>query len=152
MERFNFNLATLLRYRGTLEQASLREFTRELRRLGEHEKSLSVLVCEQKRLSEEMDGLRASGDKRLELSLYTTYMADLKAFIREKEAQMAGCRKELERKRKALVEAMKDRKALDVMKERSLEEHRVAMTRLEQKALDDIAGARTYRGGQKDEN
>ncbi len=152
MKKFNFSLATLHRYRGTLEEVSMREFAVELKRLSDGEKSLRCLCDEKKRLSEEMESIKEKSERRLELSLYTTYMTDLKAFIKEKEAQVEECRKEVEKKRRALIEVMKERKVLDVMKERSLEEHRAENTRLEQKVLDDVAGARFYMGGGKNES
>ncbi len=152
MKKFSFSLSALHRYRGTLEEVSMREFAAELKRLQDGEKSLRSLFEEHRRLTEEMDAIKEKSDRRLELTLYTTYMTDLKAFIKEKEAQVEECRKAAEKKRRALIEVMKEKKVLDVMKERSHEEHMAENRRLEQKILDDVAGAMFYMGGGKNEN
>jgi len=151
MKKFNFSLATLHRYRGTMEELSMKEFSVELKRFNERERSVFRLRAERKRVTEEMERIRESGERRRELALYETYMTDLREVIREKEALLEESRRALEIRRGALLEVMKDRKVLDVMKERLLGEHRAGSLKNEQKSLDDMAGARSFFGGRKDE-
>ncbi len=151
MRRFEFRLRGLHGYRKTLEEAAMREYARALGRLEEQERGLRRLMEERERLAVEMEELKARGEKRLELELYTNYMIDLGAFIRERRAKVEEQRKELEIRRAALMEARKDRKVLDVMREQALEEYRADNRRLEQKAMDEMASARFYRGGEDDE-
>ncbi len=152
MKKFNFSLDALQRYRGSMEEISMREFADELKRFNYNQNSVLRLREERQRIAEEVESIKKSDNRRLELSLYTTYISDLREFIKEKEALLDECRKELEIKRRALMEVMKDRKVLDVMRERQFEEHRAESLRKEQKTLDDMAGSRFYLGGADDEN
>ncbi|MFQ5479832.1 MAG: flagellar export protein FliJ [Thermodesulfobacteriota bacterium] len=151
MKKFSFNLAPLHRYRSSIEEATMREFSSELKRFNDEQNGVLRLREERARLAAEIDNLKQSGDKKLELALYATYIADLKEFIQEKETLLEACKKELEIKRAALIEVMKDRKVLDVMREKSHEKHNLESKRARQKIQDDIAGRRFFFGGDKDE-
>ncbi len=104
-----------------------------------------------KRLTLEIDLIRESYDKRHELALYETYMADLKELIILRDEELKALKKDLELKRLALVESMKERKVLDVMREKLLEEHTAKSLKTEQKTMDDIASTMFSFGGEKDE-
>ncbi|MFQ5427398.1 MAG: flagellar export protein FliJ [Thermodesulfobacteriota bacterium] len=151
MKKFKFNLDSLHRYRSSIEEVSMKEFSSELRSFHEKRQGVLRLREERERLATEIDHIKESGDSRLELALYATYIADLKEYIKEKEALLEACKKELEIKRLALIEVMKERKVLDVMKDKSFEEFNRQSKRIEQKILDDIGGARFFFGGDKDE-
>ncbi len=151
MKKFRFNLDSLHKYRGSLEEMSMREFSLGLKRFRDGQSGVLRLREERRRLSNEIDRIRESNDKRLELALYTTYITDLKELIKEKEAELKTLKKELDNKRLALIEVMKDRKVLDVMKEKSLAKHTLQSMRAEQKIMDDIAGTMFSFGGRKDE-
>jgi len=151
MKKFHFNLEALHKYRGSLEDISMREFSEGLKRFRESENGVLRLREERGRLSREMDRIKVSGDTRLELALYDTYIRDLKEHIEVKKAELKALKKELECKRLALIEVIKDRKVLDVMKEKSLRAHNLQSTRAEQKVLDDIAGTFFSIGGGNNE-
>jgi len=151
MKKFRFSLDSLHKYRESLEDISMREFSTGLKAFMDKESAVLNLREERRRLSEEIDQLRESGDKRLELALYVTYIKDLKELVTEREGELKTLKKELEERRKALILVMKDRKVLDAMKEKSLEKHRADSTRMEQKVMDDIAGTMFVFGGKKNE-
>ncbi len=151
MKKFSFNLDSLHRYRESLEDISMREFSAGLKAYMDKEAALISLREERRRLSEEIDKLRESGDKRLELALYVTYIKDLKELVTEMEEELKTLKRELEERRMDLIRVMKDRKVLDAMKEKSLEKYRADSTRTEQKVMDDIAGTMFSFGGNKNE-
>ncbi len=151
MKKFRFNLSSLHKYRSSLEEASVKEFSSELERFNEEQRGVQRLRDEKSRLAAEIDRIKERGDNRLELALYATYISDLKEFIKEKEALVEACKKELEIKRLALTEVMKERKVLDVMRDKSLEEHTMKSKKAEQKVIDDIAGTSFFAGGERDE-
>jgi flagellar export protein FliJ len=61
--------------------------------------------------------------------------------------QMAGVHRRLEEARRALVEAMRRRRAIELLRERRLETWRTEARRRDAAALDDLAGARAGRTG-----
>ncbi len=152
MKKFRFNLDSLHRYRSSIEEATMKEFSSELKRFNDEQNGVLRLREEKKRLAAEIDNIKQSGDSRLELALYATYINDLNEFIQEKEVLLTECKKELEIKRAALIEVMKDRKVLDVMRDKSEELHNLQAKKARQKVMDDIAGTRFFFGGDKNEN
>jgi len=151
MKKFQFSLKSLHKYRGSLEEMSMREFSAGLKMFRESRSRVLRLREERQRLAGEIDSIRECNDKRHELVLYATYIADLKELIAQKEVELKAFKEELESKRLALVEVMKDRKVLDVMREKSLEEFTAQSRRTEQKVMDDIAGTMFSFGGPKNE-
>jgi len=151
VKKFHFNLDALHKYRGTLEDMRMREFSEGVKKLRDGHSALVRLRQEMKRLTLEIDLIRESYDKRHELALYETYMADLKELIILRDEELKALKKDLELKRLALVESMKERKVLDVMREKLLEEHTAKSLKTEQKTMDDIASTMFSFGGEKDE-
>lgn len=151
MKKFQFSLDSLHKYRGSLEEMSMREFATGLEMFRESRSKVLRLRAERERLAGEIDSISECNDKRHELALYATYISDLKELIVQKEAELKAFKEELERKRLALVEVIKDRKVLDVMREKSLGEFTAQSRRSEQKVMDDIAGTMFSFGGTKNE-
>jgi len=62
MKRFRFSLDSLHKYRESLEDISMREFSSGLKAFMDKESVVLNLREERRRLSEEIDQLRESGD------------------------------------------------------------------------------------------
>lgn len=140
MSRFTFRLAGLLR---------LRESTRDERRaaLAEAFRVDDVLRRQMDRLDAEVAGLRdacrrAAGpgtvdlDHLVEAQRYETALrSQREAILRQRETVAA----EIERRRQALVEADRDVRVLEKLRERQLEQHTREEARREVKRLDEVA-------------
>ena len=148
MAKFRFRLATLLK---------LREATRDERRaeLAQAYQADAFLEQQQDRLQRELAGLvlqsrKVSGPGTLDVDqLLQTQRYEL--FLRARQSQLADQRgtvaEEIERRRQILVEADREVRVLEKLRQRQLERHREEEGRREMKILDEVAGLRASRGG-----
>jgi len=148
MAKFRFRLATLLK---------LREATRDERRaeLAQAYQADALLEQQQDRLQRELAGLvlqsrKVAGPGTLDVDqLLQTQRYEL--FLRARQSQLADQRgtvaEEIERRRQILVEADREVRVLEKLRQRQLERHREEEGRREMKILDEVAGLRASRGG-----
>jgi len=148
MAKFQFRLATLLK---------LREATRDERRaeLAQAYQADAFLEQQQDRLQRELAGLvlqsrKVAGPGTLDVDqLLQTQRYEL--FLRARQSQLADQRgtvaEEIERRRQILVEADREVRVLEKLRQRQLERHREEEGRREMKILDEVAGLRASRGG-----
>ncbi len=150
MKRFQFKLEPLLEYRKRLEDIVNKEFHEATMRLDEEERKLLDLKETYNRYSEEIDRLKEEGTTGDEINLHYSYLSHVKDYIKEQENIIRRFKEELEDKRKRLIEATRNRKVVEIMKERSLKSYMTIARRLEQKQMDEIAGVRfCKRGGRR---
>lgn len=141
MATFKFRLATLLR---------LRECARDERRaqLAQAYQAEEVLRAQQRRLAQECRqleqlGREASGpgpvdlDRLLETRRYALVLNAQQRDLQQKAELLEA---EIDRRRQALLEATRDVRALEVLRQRQLERHRQEEHRQEIKTLDEVAG------------
>ena len=141
-----FRLESVLRYRKSVEQKWQAEVAR----------TLAEMVGEQQQRTE-CERERAAGHQRLAARLgggldglavraYSDYLRGIDARIEESVTREQQLDKILRQKRRTLLQATKDRKVVDRLKEiareRGFQEARVA----DQKELDDFAALRHGRG------
>jgi flagellar FliJ protein len=140
MSPFHFRLATLLRLRLADRDARRAELARAQR-------AEDMLVAQ----SAELDGERLALRGRDE-SLRSPGEADIDALLRghryelivrsqqaQVAQQLAQVRAELDRRRQALVEADREVRILEKLRERQEAEHTARESRLEQKEIDELA-------------
>jgi len=144
--KFSFNLEPLLDYRKRLEELSKKDFAEAAAQLREEEERLVGLRRTYREASEEVDELKTSG-RTHELGLYAAYLARLKTTIAGQEKAIEEARGELERRRGELLEATKEKKVVEVMRERSFEAFRKRERRRDQKETDELATTRFKRSG-----
>lgn len=145
MTRFVFNLQSLYEHRQRAEEASQREFAEVNLRLQAEERRVAELKQLYLDSGFEMDSLKEKGAPGHELELHQAYLAGLKRQISAQEARVREIQKLLEKKRAELVEASRNKKVMEIMKERSLGAHMLKENRLEQKEADDLTTARLRR-------
>ena len=138
MPRFNFRLQQYLGIKEQFEDQKEIEYAQALRRL-EQEKEIK------RRLEEQRDAqifhFRESLKiliKPSDLRRYNNTIEFLKRRINEQIQRIQAAQTYAEKKRLELVEAMKERKALESVKENALEEHIRAEFLTEQKEIDEL--------------
>lgn len=146
MAKFKFRLATLLR---------LREAARDQRRaeLAEAYRADSLLREHLDRVGQELSWLRTACrkvagpgtvdvDRLVEAQRYElTLRAHQKRLVGQREAVAA----EIERRQQALVDANRDVRVLEKLRQKQIQRHRQEENRREIRQLDEIAGQRAAR-------
>lgn len=148
MAKFKFRLATLLR---------LRERTRDERRaqLAQAYQAEAVLREEQERLTADMEQLseasraaRGPGELNVDRLLNTRrYELVLRAHLQDLAKKQEMLAEEIARRQNGLVEANRQVRVLELLRDRQLARHRQEEERQEIKLLDEVAGRQNRREG-----
>ncbi len=146
MAKFHFRLATLLR---------LGESVRDERRaqLAEAYRADELLERHEAMLAEELDALRAACrqavtpgrvdlDRIVETQRYELTLRAQQKHFAQQRTTVAG---EIERRRETLLDANREVRVLEKLRERQAERHRHEEARRDLRQLDDVAAARTGR-------
>ena len=142
---FTFKLQSVLDARKTKEEQVLAEFIEQTKALGKEKETLVGMELEMERL---LQGLRKEKDRLLRPGDVELQLAYIKAWNRKIALQRTLIRKlnqDLEHKRCNLLGVMKDRKILENLKERHLEEYKMQQTSLERITADETAVLRHER-------
>ncbi len=141
MKRFSFKLQGVLDHRLRLEQIKQRIFAEAAGLVEEKRLQLdgiySLLASEREQLAGEG---RTTGLLDIEkLMAHRRYVGSLELRLGQLHGELHKRQQLMEARRVALVEASRNRKALERLRERRLDEYLLQERRLEQKALDEIA-------------
>lgn len=146
MAKFNFRLASVLSVREKIEDLKKNEFGKAIMILEQEKARLAQF--EQTRL-DCIESFRAGlheGTSPHHIKQHNSFLDRMKKLIQQQFVVIHLAEIQVEEKRAALVEAMKDRKALDVLKENDFEEFLSEEKQAEQKVIDEIV---SYRGSKK---
>ncbi len=141
MNKYAFKLEPLYDYRQRLEDICKKEFGEALRKLDDEETKLEALNDGYRRSKEEIDKLKEDGGQATEINMYYDYFRGLETHINEQKRIIVEVRTLFEGKRGKLVEATKDRKVVETLKDRSIETYNQKLGKEEQKATDDIVSS-----------
>ena len=140
MKRFNFRFQRILKIKERMEEACKIA-------LG---KVIAVLNLEQERLAdlEQTRMLYRQGGQELLalqldpslLSLNVSYLQRLQREIQEQRMRIQQVEKAVEEKRQELMEATKERRVYEILKERAVEDYRREQKRQERIMLDEVGG------------
>lgn len=147
MSAFKFNLEPLYEHRQREEEESQRAFAEANLKLQAQEGRLEELKGLFSTAGMELDSLKEKGAPGHELQMHQTYLEGVKRQIAAQEATVLQHAKAAEKKRLELIEAARNKKVMEIMKERSLSAHMVKEGRREQKEADDLTSARMRRKG-----
>jgi len=139
MKKFKFRLAALLKMKEHMERECQKEHGSALRKVVQQKNELTRLDgC---RISE-MDRQRGRLTGRLsvaEMLVYSRYLVKLKQDRVTGQEMLAVLEKDAEKKRVKLVEASREKKTYEKLKERWKEQHDLANRRAEAKEDDETA-------------
>lgn len=144
MKTFVFSLLSVLRHRERIEEQKRLLLAARQRDLGAAQDHLANLDAQFKQYSIRLRG----GHKDFSSEDLRAHYAHLEYLDRAMIMQhgiVSQCRLAVDRARADLMEASKERKAIDKLKERRLQEHQTLEASVEQKELDDSNNRRYVR-------
>ena len=147
MAGFKFRLQSYLNVKEKIEDQKKLDYGKALNKL-EEEKREKVLLENEKSMN--VHKFRESikgGIKPLELQNYNNYIEYMKKKIAEQDIVIDIAQQNAEKCRVELVEAMKNRKMLETLKEKDREEYNKEQLLAEQKIVDEIVSYQYNDGG-----
>lgn len=138
---FRFRLESVLNYRRTIEENLLKELSELRRQLSLEEDRLKMMIFEKDRHINDLGSLQKGGvTLQIEdIKLYFSYLNGLEIKIKKQEDIIKNCQERVDKKLAEVVDAMKNRKILEVIKERGYREYTREINLKEQRLLDEIA-------------
>lgn len=147
MRKFTFTLESVLQVKYRLEERVRAELADTQSRLVEAQQALRRLSQEKGRHQKEMARIQQGALDIGSLLLAQDYLAQLNRRIQDQQEVIAQIEAELDRKREELVEAQRERKSLEILKDKQWQEYQKAVQREEQLFLDEVAAIRYGRLG-----
>ena len=139
MARFRFKLEAVLQHRRNLEDVAQRELAKTLRQrmiLTDQLRSMQQTITESKR--QLGDGLSGRVDLD-QIGQFARYSGQVRLRAQAIVVRLAGVEKEIQAARERLMEATRDRKALELLEERQRQAWQAEQDRREAAELDDLA-------------
>lgn len=133
-QKFKFSLEKLLDIRKEKEEESKRKFTKTQKEKQETEQRLDAL----KENYEKYNGIRP-GEDLIYQKIKKNYLSALNKGIEQTEKELIAKTKELDIKRKELIEKQIERKTVDILKEKKKVAYYKELDRIEQLQLDEMA-------------
>ncbi|MBI3584291.1 MAG: flagellar export protein FliJ [Nitrospinae bacterium] len=138
---FRFRLESVLNYRRTIEENLLKELSELRRQLSLEEDRLKMMIFEKDSHINDLGSLQKGGvTLQIEdIKLYFSYLNGLELKIKNQGDIIKKCRERADKKLVEVIDAMKNRKILEVIKERGYREYTREINLKEQRLLDEIA-------------
>ncbi len=146
MKKFNFKLEPLLEYRQRLEDILRKDLVEAGRLLDIEQAKLQDLRDAHSKAIEEVERLKGEDNSTEDLMLYYNYLVGLKTYIEEQSQMVAKSKQVYEEQRQKLVESAKERRTVELVKERAQSQHESEEKKEDQKITDDIGSSRFIRG------
>lgn len=136
MKRFEFSLAKLLDYRWQIELEAKREYANCQRILNEKEERMQGLMKEKQDLLE----IREDSVNRMQIQQW--YLLALERQMTDTHHELIAQRQLLQEALDKYIDAQKERKILEKLKEKQLAEYEHTIKQEEQKMLDEMGTRR----------
>jgi flagellar FliJ protein len=146
MKRFRFKLQTVLDQRKAREERLQVELAEVLREEARESAKLAELL---EKLDDAVASVQSALESKLsagEIAAADEYAKCLRDDVKVQQLTIRAVRSRVEAKRAEVVEAMKERKVLEALRDKQEREHIAAQMRIEQNQLDDVASVRYARG------
>lgn len=142
MKVFNFSLESVLRYRKSIEDDVKRDLSALGKILTDTEEILVSLQDEHGRSVKELELMQKGGISLTELEMYRNFQKNLKEKIQSQKEQLKKVKIDWENKMDELVDASKEKRVLEVLKEKKAEAYRYDFAKSDQKEMDEVASNR----------
>ncbi len=144
---FRFRLQSVLDFRKQIEEKSLGEFADIKRRLDHELERLYHMMEDRKKVTDHVNTIGRGEIRPADIALYTSYIRRLKEEEQKQNEVVKKVENELEAKRNVLVEAVKERKIIENIREHQFEAYKSEMHKRERKELDERGIINANKGG-----
>ncbi len=142
---YKFPLRTVLNHRKYLEENLQKEFGILKRLLVDERKKLTDIRKSRKNCSKELRQRQQQSLTISESLIYVQFLEQLAKNLDKQKVKVIEAEQDVEKKREDLVEAVKNRKALEKLKEKGLETYRNNLLKQEQSLMNEMASVRFQR-------
>lgn len=139
MKKYNFRLTPLLKLREHRERERQREHSEAVSKVLAHREVLKRNEQKKGEITEAGRGRLVGNVSVAEALVYSRFLLKLKRDALSEREILKGCEIEAEKKRRKLVEASRERKVYELLKEKQEARHYAEMERQEQIQSDEIA-------------
>jgi flagellar FliJ protein len=147
---FKFDLQHVLDYRVSLEEKCQVSYSDQLRCVENERRVLDAIKARKEIMMEQFLNVQNTEMNAADIGMYISYMKQMIAKEEEQTAILSGAEAVLEEERVLLLEAVKNRKAMENLKEKKLQQFRSGTLEKERKELDEF-GIVKYQGKVEDE-
>lgn len=147
--RFRFSLETLFRHRRRLEDDAVERLAQAQRRMAEEEATLQRLRALEAWGEQELSSVQTGQRSGWELSATQEYLARVREEIRRSGERLSERGAQFETVRTELLERRKGRRVVEILRDKSQQEHARETERIEGRQLDEAASNQfTRRSGE----
>lgn len=136
---YKFNLEPLLNYRKSIEETRKKDLALLNRLMIEAKRRLNDYKKKRQRFNMELQLKQKEGITVFENLLYFNFMDQLSGKVNTQKDEIVQVGKQCDQKRKDLIEAVKERKALDKLKEKKMNIYKQELSKNEREFLNDVA-------------
>jgi len=144
---FKFKLQSVLEYRLNIEEKILNEFSGVKRHLEEQKALLKALVDERESLMNDLRNMQHAMMRADDIATLVAYVENLREKEKEQKNIIHQAKEAVEQKRKELVEAVKNRKVMENLRDKHAEEYLKNINKTEQKNSDEMSVLKFGRRG-----
>ena len=139
---YKFSLKAVLNHRRFIEEKLQKELGQLKEILGDERKRLSDLIRARREISKELQEKQREIITISEALLHVRFIEQLSRREDLQKKKILNAEKEVEQKREDLIEAMKNRKVLEKLKEKGWETYKHNMMRKEQEFMNEMVAVR----------
>lgn len=144
---FKFKLQSVLEYRLNVEEKILNEFSDTKRHLEEQKAVLKALINERESLMDDLRSMQRAPMKADDIAAILGYVENLREREKVQKNIIHQAKEAVEQKRKELVEAVKNRKVMENLRDKHAEEYLKNLNETEQKNSDEMSVLKFGRRG-----
>jgi len=136
---FKFKLQSILEYRVNIEEKILNEFSDLKRDLEEKRAVLKALVAERESLMNDLRNMQSVTMRVDDIAALVAYVENIRMKEKEQKNILHQAKEKVEKKRQELMEAVRNRKVMENLRDKHAAEYQKNLNELEQKNSDEMS-------------
>lgn len=144
---FKFKLQSILEYRLNMEEKILNEFSDVKRYLEEQKAVLKALISERESLINDLRNMQRDTMQADDIATLVHYVENIRSKEKEQKNVIHEAKAQVEDKRKVLMEAVKNRKVMENLRDKHADAYQKNFNEMEQKNSDEMSVLKYGRRG-----